>query len=226
MSRAEYKKEWRRKNNEDRRFNRPLNEYLKLKHSHIYNEYCTFFKTLDEENPTAKDLTRTTTFRKWKQHLKGKTSEDEQIENVYTEGDENDSTDEFDEPVIKLNTYFIKDPEAVQDESVTFTAAEQELILQETVQVEPDPLTEAVQELISPNTEGINIEFDQADNIIAEIINGLEQEEAIRELLNAEENNELLHPQHEDLDEGIGLNLEDEIGYEPFDFYQEIDFDF
>ena len=87
---------------------------------------------------------------------------------------------------------------------------------------EPDTFAAAMQDLFSEDIirEEINTEFDQADNIIAEIVNELEQEAAVRELLNADE---LVHPINDDLDEGIALNLEDEI--EPFDFYHEVNFD-
>ena len=229
ISRQEYKRRWRKNNSKDKRFNRPLNAFLKLKYKSIYEEYCDLFKSLDESNPSAKDLTKTTSFLRWKESLNGQTSEEN------TEGDESDCPVEVDEPVIKLNTYIVKDPEKNQTEPVVFAAAIQEIIPpdtsteeSETVQsqtVEPDTLAAAAEELISP--EGvINIEFERADDIINEIIISLEQEEAIRGLLNAEQNNEVVHPQYQDADEGIGLNLEDEIDYELFDFAQEVDFGF
>ena len=93
ITREEYKKQWRRKNKQDKRFNKPLNEYLKLKYENIYNEYCIFYKSLDEANPTAKDLTKTTAFINWKESLKGEAD---------TEGDENDGPDEVDEPSRQL----------------------------------------------------------------------------------------------------------------------------
>ena len=225
LSKTEYKKEWRRKNKEDKRFNRPLKEYLKLKHAAIYGEYCTFFKVLDKLNPTAKDLTKTATFKEWKKQL-------------------NDSDDEFGGPPIKLNTYYVK------DDGETVTATTQELIAQEPdlhaedtegINIEFEQAdniieqtingleqdTATTQELIAQepdlhaeDTEGINIEFEQADNIIEQIINDLEQDQGIREILNGADD----EPLHE-ADEGIGLNLEDEI-VDPFDFALEVDFDF
>ena len=195
VPRAEYKKEWRRKNREDKRFNKPLNKYLKLKYGDIYDEYCTFFKTLDEENPTTKDLTKTTTFKKWEQQL-----------------NENDSADEFNEPTIKLNTYYLNGPEAE-----TVTAVIQEEISRETIQDDDD---EGNNETIQDD-EGNNME-QQADNIIEQIINEVEIDQAVHEILNAMGD----EPQHEDLvDEGIGLNLEDEI-VDPFDFNLEIGLDY
>ena len=158
ITREEYKKQWRQKNNKDKRFNKTLNEYLKLKYRDIYDEYCLFFKSLDEANSTAKDLTKTTGFRKWKENLK------------------NDQVDES--PVIKLNTYIIKDPEKslVDDEPVTFIAATQEVLSETSTQVdELDTFEAAVEELFSEdnNRQEINIEFEQADDIIAEIISDL-----------------------------------------------------
>ena len=252
LSKTEYKKEWRRKNKEDKRFNQPLKEYLKLKHAAIYGEYCTFFKVLDKLNPTAKDLTKTATFNEWKKQL-------------------NVSDDEFGGPLIKLNTYYVKDdgetvtaatqeliaqkPDLhaedtegklnthyVKDDGETVTAATQELIAQEPdlhtedtegklnthyVKDDGETVTAATQELIAQepdlhaeDTEGINIEFEQADNIIEQIINDLEQDQGIREILNGAD----VEPLHE-VDEGIGLNVEDEI-VDPFDFALEVDFDF
>ena len=229
-SKATYKRQWRRQNYEDKRFNKLLNQYLQLKHENIFNEYCVFYQTLKEENPNAKDLTKTTAFKKWKKQRKGEQTDTER--------------DEPAKSPVKLVTYIIQDPE-VQAEPVTFTEVVQETVniihdpeveaepvtftevAQETVtegpeSVQVDPFIAAVQELFSPaiNGEDINIEFNQADNIIAEIINSLEQEDAVRDLLNVQENNQ----PDQDQDEGIGLNLEDEI--EPFDFYREVEFDF
>ena len=163
---------------------------------------------LEEENPKATDLTKTQTFKEWEQQQLKKG---------------NDSDDESNEATIKLNTYYIKDPEA--DETITtFTAA-----IQETIQIEKAPETPTSTATVQ-ETERNNAEFERVDDIVNEIISELEHEQGIRELFNVLENNEReeqnegIELNHED--EGIGLNLEDVIGYEPFDFEQEVDFDF
>ena len=70
----------------------------------------------------------------------------------------------------------------------------------------------------------MNIE--QLDNVIQNIINDLEQDEAVRQMLN---NEEYVQPLYADEDEGIALDVEVELDavIEPFD-YQEVvdDFDF
>ena len=213
-SKASYKREWRRQNYEDKRFNKVINEYLRVKHENIFNECCDFYQTLEAENPKSKDFTRTPTFRRWKKQI-----------------DNQNDVDAVKQSPVKLVTYTIKDPE-VQAETITFSEVVHEEVelesepvtcpeaAQETVQG-PESFLAAVQELFTPqsNNENINIEFDQADNITAEIIDSLEQDHAIRDLLNVnvEENNQ----DQNEHDEGIALNYEDEI-IEPFDFYLEV----
>ena len=39
---------------------------MEIKYRDQYNEYCYFFKELNENHPAVKDLTKTSTFKKWK----------------------------------------------------------------------------------------------------------------------------------------------------------------
>ena len=66
------------------------------------------------------------------------------------------------------------------------------------------------------------MDINHIDNIIEQVINELEREEAVRELLN---NNELVHPHYQDQDEGIGLDVESELEsiLEPFDYELEVE---
>ena len=204
-SKAVYKQQWRRQNYEEKRFNKMLKEYLS-----VYREYNSFYLAVKEENPNAKDFTKTKTFRKWKRDV------------------------EAAKAPVKLVTYVVKDPE-LQAETVTFSGVVEEELHDETIafsgfvqdrhkivthpEVEqepdkdPDSFSAAVEEPFSPemNGEPDNVEFNQAGDIIASIINDLEQDDAVRNMLNVQ-----------DADEGIGLNVEDELEYAPFDF----DFDF
>ena len=205
QSKGEYKKMWRRKNREEKRFNKPLNKYLKVKHANVYDEYCAFFKSLDEKNPTARDLTKTSTFKKWKRKQ------------------QNNSDDES---TIKLVTYHLNGPGAE-----TVTAATVEEISRETDEHDDDDEgNNAEQQYDEGNNaeqqydEGNNAEqqHDEGNNaeqhvdIIQQIINEIELDQDLYNILNDGE------PQHEDLaDEGIGLNIEDEI-VDPFDFELEL----
>ena len=67
-----------------------------------------------------------------------------------------------------------------------------------------------------------NIDNYNIDNIIQQVINELEQDEAIRHLLNDEE---FVHPHYQYEDEGIDLDVETELEgiIEPFDYQLEVE---
>ena len=191
MARALYKREWRKKAKNVKRYNKPLSEFLRLKHVNIYDEYNEFFERLDRQNPSARDLTKTETFRRWKKTLK-----EESIT--------------ISEPPVTLNTYFIQESAQSSTATATIVRAEQEILYETHL----DPLSQVVQDVVvSHNVDPIQI--NQADDIIDQIIEELEQEEAIQQMINVEN-------QDENTDEGIGLNIEDEVG-NLFDF-DEADF--
>ena len=78
---AKYARGWRKYNCEQKRFNKPLREFMELKYRDIFNEYHWFYKLLDEKHPDSKDLTKTKTFKEWKKRqLNCESSDDEQSE--------------------------------------------------------------------------------------------------------------------------------------------------
>ena len=99
-------------------------------------------------------------------------------------------------------------------------------------QGEPDILSAVVDEVFSGDITSVNEtpSVNEADNIIQEIMNDLEQDEALRGILNqVNDINEFVQPHYQDEDEGIGLNLETELEdiIEPFDYELEVEgFDF
>ena len=199
QARAQYKKWYRKKLQEEKRFNRVMKNYLQVKHSNIYEQCCEFYEYLNKRNPSAKDLTKSMTYKEWAKNHQAGEQNDEDVRSP-----------------VKLVTFTIKDPE-LQSETVTFSHVASETITspvaeeEDQSEVATDPLSVAIQDLFPPVYEGFNdIEINQVDNIIAEIINELEQDEAAQNLMNVEN----------DQDEGIGLNLEDEI--EDFNFNEEV----
>ena len=271
-ARAIYTRQWRENNYKDKRFNKPLREYIQLKYNGIYDEYYLFFKSLDEQHPTAKDLTKTRTYRKWKKELlkhESSGSEDEQNSLPVEAGDRPEPRNDPAEPDIiddrieprndPAEPDIIDDrieprndpaePDIIDDRIEPRNDPAEPDIIDDRIEPRNDPaepdiidyrieprndptesdiLTAAVQEILSSANQ-INININEVDNIIEEIINDLEQDNAIRDLLNAENNGELVHPQYEDEDEGIGLNVETELEaiFEPFDYKLEVEgFDF
>ena len=76
--RNKYAREWRKNSYEEKRFNKPLREFLELKYRDIFNEYNWFYKSLDEQYPTSKDLTKTAVYKNWKRRqLNCESSDDE-----------------------------------------------------------------------------------------------------------------------------------------------------
>ena len=209
--RAVYTRQWRENTYKSKRFNKLLKEYIELKYISLYNEYCAFFNSIDEQHPTAKDLTKTRTYRKWKEELlKHQESEPEDQQ------ERNTLPTEADEPFTVSS-----EPEAGQSSiPIQLDCSEARIPPQQ------DILTPLVEDILSPDNQ-INANINQADNLIQEIIDDLERDDAVRDLINEMGNEELVHPLYEEHDEGIGLNLEDELDIEPFDFIEEVEgFDF
>ena len=128
-STALYAREWRKKNYKEKQFNKPMREYFQLKHRDEYNEYCHFFKSLQQKHPNVKDLTRTSTYKNWKRRQLNCESSDEETE-----------------PAEQIET----EPAAEQIE--TEPAAEQ-------IETEPtDPLTAAMQETLPLYIENMSID--------------------------------------------------------------------
>ena len=182
---AKYLREWRKKSKDQKRFNKPLRVYMELKYRDQYNDYCHFFKKLNENHPAAKDLTKTSTFREWKKR---------QLNCVET--DTGTETFEPEEGEI-----------APPDRQPPDTQAEPEEYL--------DILEAPVHEIQPPA-----IDINNLDDRIQQIIDDLQEDDALRRLLN--EDDHLV----QDADKGIELDVETELQaiIEPFDYELEIDF--
>ena len=218
-ARASYVREWRKNNYIERRFNKPLREYMELKYRDIYNEYCWFFKSLDEQHPSAKDLTKTRTYKNWKRRQLNCESSDDESETAEAELDQN----EIEPAEVEIEPAEVENDHAeveIEPAEVENDHAEVENDHAEVENDHADVLTVALEETLSPGIN--NIDINEVDNIIQQVINELEQDEAVRELLN---NDELMNPHYQDEDEGIGLNVDTELEdiIEPFDYELEVE---
>jgi hypothetical protein len=61
--RTEYERKRRHGIQKDRKIDQVLRPWLEAKYQKVYDEFFTYFKQLDERNPTAKNLTKTNKFR-------------------------------------------------------------------------------------------------------------------------------------------------------------------
>ena len=58
-----YERNRRMEIQEDRHIDQVLRPWLEVKYKEVFDEFFTYFKQLDENNPTAKNLTKTNEFR-------------------------------------------------------------------------------------------------------------------------------------------------------------------
>ena len=220
---AAYMEKWRKNCYKEKRFNKPLREFMELKYRDNYNEFCHFFKLLEQKHPTAKDLTKTTTYRQWKRRqLNCESSDEDETTETEQHPDElnceasNETTETSGE-----TTETEQHPDELNCEASGETT-ETELIHAEIGPVEhPDVLTATIRETLPPDDVD-NISIEDVNNIIEQIVNEFEQDAAVRGLLNIDE---MDHPQD---DEGIDLDVEVELQgiIEPFDYSEVEGFDY
>ena len=207
-----YLRQWRKNNQNEKRFSKPLRQFMQVKYRDEYNEYCHFFKTLNEKHPEAKDLTKTSTYKKWKSR---------QLNCEDTDEETNGETPEIPPPEdVEL-------PVAVQGVQPLEIPPPEDVELPVAVQDYLDVVVQEVQPLG-------NVEINHVDNQIQQIIDELEQNDVIRGVLNDVELglfNEVQDDDDEvqDDDEGIALDIETELNdiVEPFNYELEVrDVDF
>ena len=172
-----------------KRFDGPLREFIRLKHTEIYNEYNEFYIHLDKENPSVRDLTKTKMFKEWV-----KTRQQHQS------------------------------PESPTEFPPVQTESQNDISLRSIVQ---ETLPEGIPEEVSVSLNEILPPVNQQNDVnLQDLINELEQDEAIRNILDPvvddmfERYNAQLTTND---DEGIELNM-DEIDVQPLDFELEVNF--
>ena len=115
---------------EMKRFNVTLKEYLEVKHSSIYNEYCEFYNLLTANHPNKRNLLTTTTFRTWKKNVIEQTFKDDGLLAKVTyltppEDSTNDDQTEFHASDSEVN---LTPPEdSTNDDQTEFHASDSEV---------------------------------------------------------------------------------------------------
>ena len=208
---AKYARGWRKENYLEKRFNKPLREFLEIKYRDTYNEYCWFFRSLNEKHPDSKDLTKT--FKEWKSRQLNCQSSDDEIEQSEAET----GPDETEQSEVETEQSEVETgPNETEQGEVETGPNETEQSEAESDHPVSDILSVTINETLPPDN------IDNIDNIIQQVINELEQDEAIRHMLNDEE---FVHPHYQDEDEGIDLDVETELEaiIEPFDYQLEVE---
>ena len=209
---AKAARRWRATNALKKRFDGPLKEYIKIRYSDIYTEYAEFYKLLDKKYPGTRDLSKTPMFKKWIKRVR-KSSQDQQTQTS---------------PVINQTHQQQESRPDILSVAIQQTLSED---IPNTVmeQILPEGIPEQVSASLQHYLPEVNRENDEilpGENI-EDIINELEQNEAVRNILNPLVDEMIdrynVHITN-DNDEGIELNFMDEIDLQPFDYNLEVDF--
>ena len=220
---------WRINAKEKKRFNKFVTEYVRFKHHDIYDECHQLYKVLDEKHSESHDLTKTRTFRRMIEDLKDQSSSP--VQDLVDEPNTSSSPvqDLVDEP----NTSSSPVQDLGDEPAPNATLPVQDLVDEPGPSESSNILTEAIQETLAAHNYMNIDEIQNIDNVINEIINDLEENDAVRGILDAAVDDAVRDmfddDQDQNEDEGIGLNLEEEVLFdvEPFDYELEVqDFEF
>ena len=193
-----------------------------MKYHCIYNEYGEFYNSLNQVHPEVRDLTKTATFKKWKKDQQSNEADEQESEQQQTDlpGQVDDQESE------QQQQQQIDLPGQVDDQESEQQQQQIDLPGQvDEQESELDILSLAAEEILPIDPVNVN----EVDNIINEIISDLEQDNAMQDILNEYHvnvmNNQLVQPQYQEEDEGIGLNLETELEdiLELFDYELEVE---
>ena len=245
VQKNKYAREWRKSTYEEKRFNKPLRQFLELKYRDVFNEYNWFYRSLNDQYPDAKDLTKTKVFKAWKsRQLNCESSDDEPPESEHTETERNETEpgeaersetevnqterNETEPDEAERSETEVNQTERNETEPDEAERSETKVNQTERNETEPDEagrsaLSIALEETVPNDNFDIgDLDIDQIDTIIQRVINELEEEEAVRDLLN---DNQLVQPNYQDQDEGIDLDIDLELAaiIEPFDYQLEVE---
>ena len=205
-------RKWRKQTSQRKRFEGTLKEFLKVKYNSIYDEYIEFYNVLNERYPNARELSKTPRFKKWARAIR----REEQSSKSASEGRQSEDSGEVQPNLPNISC---------QDQTIP------NQVDQQVSDVLSVALHDALSGVIPAQDE--EVPFDDIENII----NKLEHDNTIQAILDPfvdailDERNEfddIIHQPDNGLnpddDEGIGLNLADEIDIKPFDYNLEVDF--
>ena len=250
---AKEARRWRYTNSLKKRFDGPLKEYIRIRYTQIYDEYSEFYLRLDKENPKVRDLTKTRMFKEWvgrDQHESPQTQSADESEippvhqGSHQESDQEiqqgsdiltatihetlpqtQSTDESEIPPVHQESHQESDQE-IQQGSDILTAAIHETLPRSVSSIVQETLPEGIPEQASSLLNEILPPINHENNVnLEDLINQLEQEEAVRNILDpvVDEMFERYNAQiTRNDDEGIELNFMDEIDLQPFDYELEV----
>ena len=217
-SRIYRKKQW-----EQRRFEGPLREFIEIRYKVAFAEYKELYKLMDAQNPKKNDLRKCKLFKQWKIENQEESSDILTTAIRETIGETSEAGQSETSEAEQAETSEAEKSESREGEHVETSEAEQA----ETSEAEHGETSEAGQSETSESerdyTEEIMnegyAEETMNEGLLAaqhldQLVNELNREDELRDLMNIEDPND---------DEGIELNVFDELDVEPFDYHLEVE---
>ena len=220
---AKQSRVYRRNQREQKRFEAPLREFIEIKYKYAFQEYVELYKRMDAQNPGKIDLKKTEMFKQWKISNQQSSSDiltvaiRETIGQDCNEAEQSEGNVSEDSEAEQSEGNVSEDSEAEQSEGNVSEDSEAE---QSEGNVSEDSEAEQSEGNVSEDSEAEQSETNQgllAAQQVDALVNDMIIDDELRALLNVEE------PEEPEVDEGIELNIFDEIDIEPFDFRLEVE---
>ena len=201
---------FRKRENDRKRFEKPLRVFIEHKYKTIYEEYEQLFNLMVTNHPNKRNLVNTRTFKDWIRASEGNPKALDSVTVTETLGEY--VADEQPEQSVASEQPDVASVECEQPD-VASVDSEQPDVASE----QPDvaSLESEQPDVASLESEGANA-IAAIDRQIDQIVNELMQEEELRGVLERE---------NDDDDEGIEISVWDEIALdiEPFDYALEVE---
>ena len=240
---AKQSRMYRRNQRDQKRFEAPLREFIEIKYKYAFQEYVELYMLMDAQNPDKIDLKKTEMFKQWKilnqqsgsdiltvairetigqdcneaKQSEGNVSEAKQSEGNVSEAEQSEGNVSEDSEAEQREGNVSEDSEAEQSEGNVSEDSEAE---QSEGNVSEDSEAEQSEGNVSEDSEAEQSETNEgllAAQQVDALVNEMIIDDELRALLNVEE------PEEPEVDEGIELNIFDEIDIEPFDFRLEVE---
>ena len=195
-------RQYRKNQRGQKRFEAPLRKFIEHKYKDIFQEYVDLFIQMDTNHPDKIDLTKTETFKRWKRSNEAvpPAPPTDILSTAIRETIEQDRIETV------INEYSEDIDEDNEEESNTDNCG---------ADTSSDNESEAS---VAENEGG-----EEVPNAVMEGLAAAQQvDDIVNELIRDEELRALLRPEPAE-DEGIELNIFDEIDIEPFDFSMEVE---
>ena len=224
-----------RKNQKDqKRFESPLRQFIEIKYKNIFQEYVQLYNRMDAENPSKNDLKKSEMFKRWKvENQKANTIDvlslaiketieasdsENNSETIETSDNENETTAGVDVLLLAMKETVEASDSENNSETIETSDNENETTAGSQWASDNENNVENTETIEASESEGNQRGQDEgmlAAQQVDELVNQMIIDEELREILNAEPYN----------DEGIELNIEDELGLdiEDFDYRLEVE---